>query len=125
MLNEIMMIWEWLWAYLVPVVLTVGMAGLAAYLIFVLPQTTDSWCVRLEMIGFGLVIASLTKWFVQWLFEFRSMGASPEEMFPMMDTVLTVALVSGCLWVANLCRSSGLPYIVIGSVYALIAVFGV
>ncbi len=125
MLDEILAFWQFIWAYLVPVVLTVGLGGLAVYLIIILPRTTDGWWARSEMIGFGLVLASLTKWFLQLLFEFRSMGVNPEEAFPMMDTLLAIAVVSVILWIANVCRTSGLPYIVIGGVYALIAVFGV
>jgi hypothetical protein len=125
MLDSVMATWEFIWAYLVPVLLVLSGAGVAIYTIFMLPWEMDSLWRKLESIGFGLTTAAMTKWFIQFYFEFRSMGHEfSEDTFPMVDTILAMVITGVCYGAAQLIRSAGMPWIVIGSVLALVAVFG-
>ncbi len=124
MIDTFMTCWEFIWAYLAPVALVLFMAGAALYAIFVLPRMTDSLWGKSESVGFGLVVASLCYGFVVWLAEFRGMESSSEETFPMMDTVLAMVVTLLAFWAASLLRWGGLPWVVIGTMCVLVAMFG-
>ena len=124
MIDTLMTCWEFVWAFIAPVVLVLFMAGAAIYAIFILPRETDSLWLKSESVGFGLVVASLCYGFVVWLFEFRGMESSSEDTFPMMDTILAMGITLLAFWATELLRLAGLPRIVIGITCVLGILFG-
>lgn len=125
MLDVFMDIWQFLWAFLVPVLLVLFMAGVAIVAIFILPRQTENLWAKSESIGFGLTVAAMTKWFIWFYFEFRSFGDDVNSSEAgMANTILSLIAISVCFGAAQMIRAAGLPWIVIGSLCALIAVFG-
>ncbi len=120
MLDAISSVVSFLVGYGLPVVVAIIMGGGALYL-FCLAFDSDG-LTRVELIGFGLVLASLTKWSIQWYFEFKSLGG--DEPCAEADAILSAALTAGVFFLINTLRAAGLPYFVIGPVLALVAVFG-
>ena len=125
MLDSIMALTDFIFAYIVPILLVLSGAGVAIYALLILPFEADEIWVKLESIGFGLTVAAMTKWFIQFYFEFRSFECSSSpEAFPAVDTILAMVVTGICFGAAQVIRAAGLPWIVIGSVLALVAVFG-
>ncbi len=128
MIDVFLGLWTFLWAYVVPVALVAGGIGTAGFCFFVAAYgSCDEKWRRIESLGFGLVVAAMTKWFVQLYFEFRSYGHDPSETgvpFPMIDTLLAMIVITVGIGAVNLLKAAGLPYIVIGVFCALAAVFG-
>ncbi len=125
MLDAFMAIWMFLWAFFVPVLLVLFMSGVGILAIFILPRQTENLWAKSESIGFGRTVAAMTKWFIWFYFEFRSFGDDVNSSEAgMANTILSLIAISVCFWAAQLVRCVGLPWIVIGSLCALIAVFG-
>ena len=126
MIDNFIVLWEWLWAYIAPIGLVLAMGGMAIYAIFIVPREEDSlWC-QSESVGYGLTIAALTYGFVVWFFESKGMddGIEFDETYPMSDTILSMLVTLLGLWTAKLFRWAGLPWIVIGILCILGVLFG-
>ena len=115
------------WAYVAPFLVSLFLAGVAFYCFFILTPQADSGFVKSECIGVGLAAGALCKWFVQWLFEFKAIEATTSMSSAELavgDTILAMILVIFFMGAARIIRAMGIPWIVIGVAYALIAVFG-
>ena len=91
MLDSIMALTDFIFAYIVPIVLVLAGAGVALYSLLILPFEADEIWVKLESIGFGLTVAAMTKWFIWFYFEFRSFGGEGSSVeLGMANTILSL-----------------------------------